>query len=154
MLSSDIHLHLEKVQKLKGHREVEMEDSDFSDEELKLMEKEMKRLEGKLEKHREIRCFQQTSISTHLSGDRQGGRNSEDDDYEYEEEVSTESIHYKPRNWRQCIASSGEASQKTESIAFISPEEFAKAQQMAQLRDYVWTQSRFEVPIEMPLIEL
>lgn len=87
VLSSDVRLHLQKIQQRKAQKEAEMDGGNCSNEELKLLEQETKRLQDKLEKHKEIRRLQlelqQTSISYHPSED------DDDEDYEYEEDRST-----------------------------------------------------------------
>lgn len=95
----------------------------LSDEELKLLEKEAKRLQNKLEKHKEIRRLQlelqQTSISFHPLDD------DNDEDYYYENNHSTESVYSRPSaRWQKKASSSG-TSQRTESSEFVTPEEFA-----------------------------
>lgn len=63
-----------------------------------------------------------------------------------------ESIYSRPSARRQRTTSSGGTSQRTESSEFITPEEFARMHdEMAQMRDYMRTQSGFEAPIESPL---
>lgn len=81
VLSSDIHLHLQKLQQWKAEREAVLEDPKCSDEELNLLEQETKRLDEKLAKHEEIRRLQlelqQTSLTTFDDEDLQYN----DDDY-------------------------------------------------------------------------
>lgn len=57
-LSSNIHLHIHKIQHQKSQQEDIPENDDCSDEEFLLLEKEAKRLEEKMEKHIEIRRLQ------------------------------------------------------------------------------------------------
>lgn len=71
---SDIRLHLQNIQHQKSQLQAALDNDDCSDEELRLLEKEVKRLEEKLEKHREI-CrlqleLQQTSIKSHFDDDQ------------------------------------------------------------------------------------
>lgn len=151
VLSSDMRLHLQKLRQLKVQREAELEQGNCSDEELRLLEQETRRLQEKLEKHKEIRRLQlelqQTSISHNPSNEE------EDEDYEDEEDRSTESVYSRPTARRQGTTSSGGTSQRTESSGFITPEELARMQEeMAQMRDYMRTQSGFEAPIESPLV--
>lgn len=48
VLSSDVRLHLQKIQQRIIQQEAELEDPDCSDEELNLLEKEAKKLETNL----------------------------------------------------------------------------------------------------------
>ncbi|XP_074377708.1 uncharacterized protein LOC141719230 [Apium graveolens] len=156
VLSSDARLHLQKLRQKKLLREQEIEGTEGSDEELKLLEAETKRLEAKLEKIREIHRLQQELKQTSIKegGDEGLGYielSEDDEDYYYdEEEVSNESIYSRPRRPR--TVSSGGTPQGSMSTDSISQEEFLKMQEdMAQLRDLVKTQSRFEAPVESPL---
>lgn len=54
VLSSDMRLHLQKIRYQQARRQAELEEGNDSDEELNLLEQEVKRLQDKLEKHKEI----------------------------------------------------------------------------------------------------
>lgn len=91
MLSSDICLHLQKVQSRKAQCQAELGNMEGSDEELNLLEEEAKRLGERLQKLREIRRLQlelqNTTISNDVIGDQQEPLeyNEEDRDYEDDE---------------------------------------------------------------------
>lgn len=136
VLSSDMRLHLQKLRQRKDQREAELVQGNCSDEELKLLEQETKRLQDKLEKHKEIRRLQMELQQTSIFYNPSEGE--DDEDYDYEDDRSTESGYSRTTARRQKTTSSGGTSQMTESSEFITPEEFARMQdEMAQMRDYM-----------------